>query len=55
MNSNDLLDSLFDLKVDLKADLTEVIDEVYAKYKDTVNMSYSELKAWSETKCSRLA
>ena len=55
MNSQDILDKLFDLKVDLKADLQEVIDEVYAKYHDTVNMSYSELKAWSETKCSRLA
>jgi len=55
MNSQDLLDLLFDLKVDLKADLSEIVDEVYKKYHDTVNMSYSELEAWSETKCSRLA
>ncbi len=55
MNSQELIDSLFDLKVELKADLTEIIDEVYSKYHDTVNMSYSELKAWSETECSKLA
>jgi hypothetical protein len=55
MNSQDIIDKLFDLKVDLKADLTEVIDEVYAKYQDTVNMSYSELEAWSKTECSKLA
>lgn len=55
MNSQDLIDSLFDLKVELKADLTEIIDEVYSKYHDVVNMSYSELKAWSETECSKLA
>jgi acetyl-CoA carboxylase alpha subunit len=55
MNSQEIIDKLFDLKVDLKANLSEVIDEVYAKYHDTVNMSYTELKAWSETKCSRLA
>lgn len=55
MNSQDLIDSLFDLKVELKADLTEIIDEVYSKYHDIVNMSYSELKAWSETECSKLA
>jgi hypothetical protein len=55
MNSQELIDSLFDLKVELKADLTEIIDEVYSKYHDVVNMSYSELKAWSETECSKLA
>jgi hypothetical protein len=55
MNSQEIIDKLFDLKVDLKADLTEVIDEVYAKYHDTVNMSYSELEAWSKTECSKLA
>lgn len=55
MNSQELIDSLFDLKVELKDDLTEIIDEVYAKYHNTVNMSYSELKAWSETECSKLA
>lgn len=55
MNSQELIDSLFDLKVELKADLSEIIDEVYSKYHDVVNMSYSELKAWSETDCSKLA
>jgi hypothetical protein len=55
MNSQEIIDKLFDLKVDLKADLSEVIDEVYAKYQDTVNMSYSELEAWSKTECSKLA
>jgi len=55
MNSQEIIDKLFDLKVDLKGDLSEVIDEVYAKYHDTVNMSYSELEAWSKTECSKLA
>ena len=55
MNSQELIDSLFDLKVELKSDLSEIIDEVYSKYHDIVNMSYSELKAWSETDCSKLA
>jgi hypothetical protein len=55
MNSQEIIDKLFDLKVDLKADLSNVIDEVYAKYQDTVNMSYSELEAWSKTECSKLA
>lgn len=55
MNSQDILDLLFDLKVELKKDLTEIVDEVYAKYHDTVNMSYSELEAWSKTECSKLA
>lgn len=52
---NELLDLLFDLKVELKKDLTEIVDEVYAKYHDTVNMSFSELEAWSKTDCSKLA
>jgi hypothetical protein len=55
MNSQELIDSLFDLKVELKADLSEIIDEVYTKYHNIVNMSYSELNAWSETDCSKLA
>jgi len=33
----------------------EEIAETFTKYKDSVNMSYSELKAWSETKCSKKA
>ena len=33
----------------------EEIDQVYDKYKETVNMSASELEAWSKTACSELA
>lgn len=33
----------------------EEIDLVYAKYHATVNMSASELDAWSQTECSKLA
>lgn len=33
----------------------DVIDDVFAKYKKTVNMSYSELKTWSENDCSKEA
>jgi len=55
MNSQEIIDKLFDLKVDLKADINEMVDEVYAKYHETVNMSYSELEAWSKTECSKLA
>ena len=40
---------------ELKKELAEIVNEVYAKYHDTVNMSYSELKAWSETECSKKA
>jgi hypothetical protein len=54
-NYTKLLDSIFDLQIDLKKDLSEVIDEVYSKYYKTVNMSYTELKAWSETDCSKKA
>lgn len=50
-----LLDNLFDIQVDLKSDLKETIDEVYKKYHDTINMSYSELEAWSKTECSKKA
>jgi hypothetical protein len=50
-----LLDLMFDLKVELKKDLSEIVDEVYAKYHDTVNMSYSELEKWSKSECSKLA
>lgn len=55
MSYYDLLDNLFDLKVDVKVELQELIDEVYSKYHKIVNMSYSELKAWSETDCSKKA
>jgi len=33
----------------------EEIDEVYSKYQSTVNMSASELEAWSNNECSRNA
>ena len=36
-------------------DNQEKIDEIYSKYKDTVNMSYRELKKWSENPCSKIA
>lgn len=54
-NYYELLDLMFDLKVELKKDLSEIVDEVYSKYHKTVNMSYSELEAWSKTECSKLA
>jgi HK97 family phage portal protein len=31
------------------------LDEVFAKWRDTVNMSASDLKRWSDNECSRLA
>lgn len=52
---DNLFDNIIDLKTLFKADLTDVIDEVYSKYHKIVNMSYSELKAWSETDCSKKA
>lgn len=52
---DNLFDNIIDLHTSLKADLTDVIDEVYSKYHKLVNMSYSELKAWSETDCSKKA
>jgi hypothetical protein len=52
---DNFFENLIDLKMQLKADIEDIIDEVYSKYHDTVNMSYSELKAWSETDCSKLA
>ena len=33
----------------------EEIDETYTEYKSSVNMSYSELKRWSKTECSKKA
>lgn len=52
---DNLFDNLIDLQQELKANIQDTIDEVYKKYHDTVNMSYSELKAWSETDCSKKA
>lgn len=47
-------------EVKKKEDASESVDkeerdEVYAKYKKETNMSYKELKAWSENKCSKKA
>jgi len=36
-------------------DSKDKINEVYSKYKSTVNMSYSSLKKWSESPCSKTA
>lgn len=33
----------------------EKISEIYKKYHQTVNMSYSQLKAWAENPCSKAA
>ena len=33
----------------------ERINEVYTKYKEVTNMSFSELEAWSKTECSKKA
>lgn len=33
----------------------EKVSEIYTKYHQTVNMSYSELKKWSENPCSKAA
>lgn len=33
----------------------ELRDNVYKKYKSSVNMSYSEFKKWSESECSNKA
>jgi HK97 family phage portal protein len=33
----------------------EELDEVYSKWRDTVNMSASELRAWAKTDCSKRA
>lgn len=33
----------------------EQIDEAYTKYHQAVNMSYSQLKSWSENPCSKAA
>lgn len=49
------VDPIEDREMAWKAVDQERIDEVYAKYHDTVNMSASELEAWSKTECSKLA
>ena len=49
-----LNDFISDLKIK-NAFTQEEIDETYTEYKASVNMSYSELKRWSETECSKKA
>ena len=49
-----LNDFINDLKIK-NAFSQEEIDETYTEYKASVNMSYSELKRWSETECSKKA
>jgi len=44
-----------DLIVDIEQAIQEEIDARYDDYMNAVNMTYSELKAWSETECSQLA
>lgn len=42
-------------KSDAKKVDEQEVDEVYKKYRTTVNMSASELRAWSKTDCSKKA
>jgi hypothetical protein len=49
------LDLVDDLEMSNKAVNSETLDEVFKKYYDTVNMSYSELENWSQNECSKLA
>lgn len=58
----DLMDLISEMVGELISDLDtknafsqEEIDETYTEYKASVNMSYSELKRWSESKCSNKA
>lgn len=44
-----------DLIVDIEQAIQEEIEERFDDYMKTVNMTFSELKAWSETECSQLA
>ena len=52
--ADDLDDEERHLGTHLEKD-TDDLDEVYAKWRATVNMSASELEAWSENECSRKA
>lgn len=62
-NQLDLMDLINEMMSDLISEVKSVknafsqeeIDETYTEYKKSVNMSYSELKRWSENKCSRKA
>jgi hypothetical protein len=48
-------DGVFDHKVCTRAVDTEELDDVYSRYKEVTNLSYSELKTWSDTDTSKLA
>lgn len=50
-----VVEPVVDEEVVWKAVDQEEIDRVFAKYHETVNMSASELEAWSKTECSKLA
>ena len=61
-SSEELIDFMNEFLNDFISDLIiknaftqEEIDETYTEYKASVNMSYSELKRWSETECSKRA
>ena len=62
-NQTDLLDLINEMAGELISELKETknafsqeeIDETYTEYKASVNMSYSELKRWSESECSKKA
>jgi len=62
-NQLDLMDLINEMMSDLVSEIKSVknafsqeeIDETYTEYKKSVNMSYSELKRWSENKCSKKA
>ncbi len=62
-NQTDLLDLINEMAGELISELKELknafsqeeIDETYTEYKASVNMSYSELKRWSESECSKKA
>jgi len=62
-NQIDLIDLINEMTSELISEIQsaknaftqEEIDETYTKYKASVNMSYSELKRWSENECSKKA
>jgi len=56
MNKHDAFAAIMDELTQLLTLATqEEIDARYDDYMNAVNMTYSELKAWSETECSQLA
>jgi hypothetical protein len=54
-NNNLVEEHIGSMVIQAKKTTQDKIDEVYKKYHDTVNMSYSALKKWSENSCSRAA